>query len=212
MNKVNYNINWSEYFCLDESSPSGLSRIRSKHGNLIENQAVGHKHFRKSGDPQSWEVCFNYQFYLIHRIIWVMVYGTIDTNLVIDHLDGNPFNNTITNLSLKNRKDNQRNRKQNSNNKTGITGVTLIKNESGQFYYKAEWVEIDGTRKRKHFSLSKLGEELAEDLAIKCRKEQIERLILEGANYTERHHGFVNEPEIVLESVRDWQIVQLRNN
>lgn len=204
MNKVNkakYDLNWDEYFCLDESSPSGLSRIKSKHGNRIENQAVGHKHFRKNGDPQSWEVCFKYQFYMIHRIIWVLTYGSIDPDLVIDHLDGNPFNNTINNLSLKIRKDNQRNQKQNSNNKTGITGVTLSKNESGQFYYNAQWVEIDGTENRKHFSVAKLGDVLAKELAIKCRKEQIERLILEGADYTERHHGFVNQPKIVLELV-----------
>jgi len=35
--KVDYNLNWSNYFILDSTSPSGLSRIKNKQGKEIKN-------------------------------------------------------------------------------------------------------------------------------------------------------------------------------
>ena len=55
----------------------------------------------------------------------MLIYGNIDTEMVIDHLDGNPFNNNIKNLSLKTLAGNARNRHKQKDNKTGITGVCL---------------------------------------------------------------------------------------
>ena len=34
--KLDYNIDWSEYFKLDVESPSGLTRIKGKRGNKIK--------------------------------------------------------------------------------------------------------------------------------------------------------------------------------
>ena len=76
---------------------------------------------------------FKSKMYLVHRIIWVLTYGSIDLTLVIDHLDGDPLNNEISNLSLKTHKNNSRNQRQHSNNKTGVTGVSLMCNKNGNW-------------------------------------------------------------------------------
>ena len=106
---------------------------------------------------------------------------------MIDHLDGNPFNNKVENLSLKTLGGNQKNRFQQLNNTTGSTGVSRVNNGGDCWYYVAYWYESNGLRKSKYFSISKLGEETAKMIAIDYRKEQIDRLILEGMDYTARH-------------------------
>ena len=105
----NYNLNWSEYFQLDDTSPSGLVRIKTKYGNDMKATPIGSKTYSDSGEPTAWKIKHKTQVYCIHRIIWVMIYGSIDPKLFIDHLDGNPLNNSIDNLSLKTVKGNSQN-------------------------------------------------------------------------------------------------------
>lgn len=186
-NKLNYNLNWSEHFQIDNDSPSGVVRIKDRYNNDIEGYAVGHKQYRKNGKPMAWVLKFQGRPYLVHRVIWVLTYGSIDHTLVIDHLDGDPFNNKIENLSLKIPADNKRNSHKYRSNTTGITGVGRNSNGVGHYYYTAYWRELSGLLKFKHFSIAKLGEENAKELAVAYRKEQIQRLITEGADYTERH-------------------------
>lgn len=182
----NYNQDWSIYFKIDKTSPSGLIKIRNKLRETTTGCTVGNKTYYKSAG-KGWSVSFEGSNYYVHRIIWVMTYGSIDSNLVIDHLDGNTFNNKIGNLSLKTPSGNSMNKKKYSKNTTGITGVKILKAPDGYNYYSAQWHELDGSRKYKLFSITKLGEELAKESARLYREEQIQRLILEGANYTERH-------------------------
>jgi len=186
--KLDYNQDWEGQFKLDETSPSGLVRIKSKFGNSIKNTPVGLRTFSFVNKPTGWRLEFKGKNYYVHRIVWALNYGSVDPALVIDHLDGNPFNNKISNLSLKTKADNSRNQCRSCVNTTGKTGVhlTILKKESNR-YYTAQWNEIDGKVKKKHFSVAKLGEETAKALAIAYREEQIIRLILEGADYTERH-------------------------
>lgn len=185
--RLDYNLNWSEYFQLDTDSPSGLVRIKDRYGKPVEKYNVGTKMFYKTGEANSWQLNFKSKMYLVHRIIWVLTYGSIDLTLVIDHLDGDPLNNEISNLSLKTHKNNSRNQRQHSNNKTGVTGVSLMCNKNGNWYYTAKWNNHDGKLQSKYFSIAKLGEENAKNLAIIYREDQIRLLIAEGADYTERH-------------------------
>jgi len=180
MSKLDYNKRWGDYFQVSEESPSGLIRIK-------DGETAGSRRFNPNYDPKAWKVGFEYKEYFIHRIIWVLTYGSIDPALVIDHNDGNPFNNKISNLSLKTVADNSRNQHKFRSNTTGITGVTLFKNKQGHLKYIAHWQGIDGKRKLKHFSVNKFGEETAKALAIAYREDQIQRLISEGEGYTERH-------------------------
>ena len=185
--KLDYNLNWGEYFKIDETSPSGLVRIKTTQGTAISQKSAGTKVLNKSGEPTGWQLRFKNTLYFVHRIVWVLSRGSINNDLVVDHLDGNPLNNSINNLSLKTQKNNLRNSRKNKNNKTGVTGVTMRITRDGYRYYVAEWYDIDGSYRRKHFSVLKLGEETAKSLAITHRNEQIQRLISEGADYTERH-------------------------
>ena len=184
--KHDYNQDWSSHFIIDQSSPSGLVKIINEHENTIKLINVGNRQF-DNGVPNSWRLDFKGKKYVIHRIIWVLKYGNIDPELIIDHLDGNPFNNKIENLKLKTLRGNQRNKGKQNNNTTGTTGVSLVETKEGEGYYVASWCEIDGKLKQKRFSIKKNGEEKAKADAIIYRNQQIQRLILEGAGYTERH-------------------------
>lgn len=182
-----YNLDWSNHFKLDNRSPSGVVRIKDRYNNDIEGYAVGHKQYRKNGKPMAWVLKFQGRPYLVHRIIWVMTYTTINPKLVIDHLDGDPFNNQINNLSLKTAANNARNKSQLTNNTSGITGVRLMELNGGLWYYEANWHDFDGKLNQKRFSIKKLGKETAKALAATYREQQIQRLIIEGADYTNRH-------------------------
>ena len=158
-NLLDYNQNWNLHFKVSSTSSSGIVKCSN-------NKDTGHKHFRSNGDAQSWRICFNGDRYSAHRIIWVLTYGSISSEMVIDHLDGNPFNNLISNLNLKTQEDNTRNRRQQKSSKTKVNGVCLDDKGKGQLYYKAHWRELDGSSNFKTFSVAKLGEETAKTLAI----------------------------------------------
>lgn len=62
---------------------------------------AGTKKFNpKNGDPLHVYVRIDNQRHMAHRIIWVMVYGYIPEDQMVDHKDGNPFNNRLDNLRL----------------------------------------------------------------------------------------------------------------
>ena len=177
----------NDYFKLDENSPSGLVRIKSKLGKPVTFKNVGTMERDEHGFPKCWLVYFKGRTHKAHRIIWVLTYGSIDPELVVDHVDGNPFNNKASNLKLKAKKDNLRNSRKRCDNTTGVSGVHINVTNEGYKYYVAEWVNMDGAAERKCFSVLKLGDIVAFNLAVEYRKKQIQRLIEEGADYTERH-------------------------
>ena len=59
--------------------------------------------------------------YLGHRIIWAMIYGCWPD--CIDHKNGKPGDNRLSNLRAVSRKVNQRNQKTHKSNQSGRTGV-----------------------------------------------------------------------------------------
>ena len=61
--------------------------------------------------------------YLVHRLIWMLVYGAWPTN-TIDHINGDKLDNRITNLRDVTRKTNKENmRKPRKDNTVGVLGV-----------------------------------------------------------------------------------------
>lgn len=189
--KINYNnVAWEELLYYDESSPSGLrwkidiglgfkkSYIKcpkdSVAGSLVTNRA------------KWWQVGYAGKNYYVHRVIWVLKHGSIESDKVIDHLDGNPLNNKIENLRLISNSLNKRNNKKYSCNKTGVNGVSLHEVSQGYLYYDAA-VKSENKRYKKTFSVLKYGKEEAFSLACEWREAKIKELNEQGAGFTDRH-------------------------
>lgn len=67
--------------------------------------------------------------YLLHRIIWLYVYGKFPEN-VIDHINGIKDDNIITNLRDVKQEINCRNKKSSNRNKSGFVGVYFRKDRN----------------------------------------------------------------------------------
>lgn len=181
--RLDYNtIPWDEYFEYSENSDTGLIW---KHGSNL-GEPVGHCLYYKSGKPRAYQVCVKGKTYLAHRVIWCIVYGCIDNTLSIDHIDGNAFNNNISNLRLVTKEINMRNTSLRKDSSTGVNGVQRTNRITGKDYYIAVWRD-NGIRKSKCFNIEKLGEEVAFLKSKLFREEKILQLNENGAGYTERH-------------------------
>ena len=60
--------------------------------------------------------------YAAHRVIWLLSYGKWPDG-VLDHIDGNGLNNSLSNLQDTDQVYNSRNAQMNSLNKSGVNGV-----------------------------------------------------------------------------------------
>ena len=178
-------MNWKEIFEYDETSPTGLVWIGDPKGKMKTRTPAGSKHYRKNGNPKSIEVSRKCKTYQVHRIIWEILIGTIPKGLIIDHKDGSPFNNIISNLKVKTQKLNCQNRKMKNINTSGFTGVCWIKHPT-YTYAKAE-VRFNGRNFQKVFSVKTFGLLPAFKMACEWRLAQIAQLNQQGAEYTERH-------------------------
>jgi HNH endonuclease len=67
----------------------------------------------------------------LHRLVWQLFNGEIPADREIDHINGNRSDNTIENLRLVTRLENNKNVKLRGANKTGVTGVS--KNNIGRY-------------------------------------------------------------------------------
>lgn len=179
-------INWKEVVRYDEDSPTGLVWINPPSGVKSGRKQAGGL-CTNGGEPHMARIRYKGEAYPIHRIIWFMFHGSIDNDLVIDHLDGNPWNNKFDNLFIKTLGDNARNARMYSSNTSGIAGVSIMDNGSGNKYAMATWRDENLKPRSKYFSFDKLGEEQAIQLAAEFRKQKIQELINIGFQYTERH-------------------------
>ena len=70
------------------------------------------KKLRSNGDGRD---CINVSYcnktYPAHRIIWEMFNGPIAEGMVIDHLNGDAWDNRLANLACKTRRENNQNKK-----------------------------------------------------------------------------------------------------
>lgn len=188
------NIKWEDYFYLDETSPSGLrwkfDRVR-KRNKVTANagDSVGTLK-KRAGTSQGWYIMLDSVVYLVHRIIYVLINGSIAPDLVIDHLNGDAADNTHSNLALKSRRANQQNLKMSSKNTSGVVGVHLTTKLDGLATYQswmATWYNTDHKRLSRSFSTNLHGYDEAFLLAVAYRTDQIKLLNATGQCYTDRH-------------------------
>lgn len=133
--------------------------------------------------------------YKAHRLAWTYVYGDYPKGEqpYIDHIDGNPSNNRIVNLKVSSGAENMRNQKKHSRNTSGVTGVSCVSKWNGtrtkrNWYWRAKWQDENGKLRQKLFPIHRLGEEVALQLAINHRAEQIRLLELtHNIVYSNRH-------------------------
>lgn len=175
-------IDYSQFVYYDETSPSGLRwkvDVRSGRGYT--------KILIKAGDVAGtkedgyWHCQISKKRVYNHRVIWVL-HGNTDTT--IDHINGDRFDNRITNLRAASKKENMQNLKKFSTNTSGVTGVNYSATDNR---WRAEWRKTDGNNTSKSFSVVKYGYDKAFELACEFRAKMIEELNFQGASYTERH-------------------------
>jgi HNH endonuclease/AP2 domain len=187
MKTKDYNsVNWNEIFVEDVGSPTGLRWKISTNHKIKAGDVAGCISTNKKYGWQSFLVQYNKTNWYVHRVLWVMRNGSIDTDLTVDHIDGNALNNSAENLRLVSNAVNQRNQKQHSTNTSGVTGVSF-KSEASLTYAVAHWSNLSGKQKSKRFSCKKLG--LLESFAAACayREQMIAELNNTGAGYSDRH-------------------------
>lgn len=190
---INYGINFSDYFYYDESSPTGLrwkvtiTKGRGKQLILVsKGDVAGSFRHDRNGAPSQISVGLMGKYYRASRVIYSMFYGDLTDEHVVDHLDGNPFNNNITNLSKKTIKGNNQNKRAGINSPYGIAGVTCEYNNPNFPRFRARLRTVDYDF-HKCFSIMKYGLLPAFKMAVVWRNSKITELNLSGADYTERH-------------------------
>lgn len=185
-------IPWSEFLYYDESSPTFIRHLADKHNGKCVKRRAGDVAGTVNETGYSRYVSSKYGNFAVHRIVWILNNGyDVPDDCLIDHVDGNVRNNSISNLKLVKEADNSRNVKIYSNNTSGKVGIYFdikyCKKGIARHYWKASWIELDGVQKTKCFSVEKLGLLEAQTKAAEFRDAQITRLKSEGADYTDRH-------------------------
>lgn len=185
-------INWNDLVAYSEDSPSGLIwkvEIRTGHTRNVllvrPGQVAGTKAHRKNGAPMWWQIGYQGRHYRLHRVLYQVYHGVNIDNNIVDHIDGNPFNNRIENLRLCSNKINSHNVKGHGRG-LSQTGV-YYELTNGCEYYVGHYSDMNGKLIRKRFSIKKLGKENALMLAKSFRDDAIQNLNSKGAGYTDRH-------------------------
>lgn len=180
-----------QYFKYNPSLPSCLESITNRKCTIIivDNAPInmaGYLAVQKNG-RNVWKTKIKGKMYNISRIVYTLENGEIPKGYVVDHIDGDETNNKKHNLRAVPQAINGRNVKKSVKNLSGITGVRFFRNQAGNEYFSAFWMNLDGKLCSKYFSVSKYGYDGARTLAEELRIEMIDHLNSIGAGYSERH-------------------------
>ena len=193
------NVDYNEIFYYDFNSPTGLrwktirfganGSVRKRPGDV-----AGSFIRDKKKNKKCINVNLNGKITKVHRIIWIMLVGSIPDNMVIDHINGDPWDNRIENLKCKLQSQNCRNRSTSQLSNLGLRGIRLAEMNQGKNLYVEARVRIgiNAEYKSKRFSLAQYSLDDAINLAKQWRTKEIASLNLKGYDYTERHEA-VNE-------------------
>lgn len=112
-------MNWNEYFYYKEGELYWKIKVanRIKQGDLVGNfSKIDYKRVKLLGKT-----------YLVHRVIYEMMMGSIPEGYQVDHINGDKLDNRIENLRLATPEQNSKNTKGRTTSKTGVKGVFFHK-------------------------------------------------------------------------------------
>lgn len=188
-------INWCDIFVYDPTATPSCVRWKNdirggQYGGFLkakEGTVAGSIHTRSNSHYTSVTVPHKRTNWNVGRVIWIMNNGYLPKEFVIDHIDGNPLNNNITNLRAVTQTHNNRNATIRKDNKTGTVGVSFnCCNITGITRVVGKWRE-DGKIQTRSFSVQKYGLLPAIEMAIAVRKTKLSDLNDIGYGYTDRH-------------------------
>lgn len=114
-------------------------RYTQETGELVWRERPA-SHFQRDADRMTWNtkfssriagsftntghrvICLDYERYLIHRVVWKMIFGT-EPPPQIDHKNVDPSDNRLENIRTANDTQNRRNSRVSKNNSSGFKGV-----------------------------------------------------------------------------------------
>jgi hypothetical protein len=110
---------------LDYDPETGLLfwRVRDDVPQRTNNRFAGKPAGGRDGQYGYITVRLYDRLYQAHRLAWLHVHGVWPEH-VVDHIDGNPTNNAISNLRLATRAENNRNRAKLAGTTSKLKGVT----------------------------------------------------------------------------------------
>lgn len=160
-----------EFVYYDESSPTCLRWKEGKEYNGFRKQHSVAGTIPKNGSYMS--VRFKNETYRVHTVVWLLHNKSFSKDMVIDHIDGDPQNNKISNLREVDASFNCKNRLGNSN--TGYKNLYWSEKYRG---YLLKY-NIDKSRKTIFFSVAKYdSKENALEAALEKRKELIDQQLI----------------------------------
>ncbi len=193
-----YNLDFNvlnETFYYDESSPSGLRYKKNSYKNkgAISKRVgdvAGNVKLNPNGTPRGWKLGLTIDgttYHLnVHRVVWLLLHGSIDSSMVVDHIDGNPLNNKSDNLQLVTYQKNGRNKK------PRIDGFSKSNGK-----YRCSLIDNSGNRIEKSVTIAKYGDDLAKAILATWKLYMLTSEEFSG--YSDRHanvellHKYIDE-------------------
>ena len=126
-------------FNYDETTGLVTRKYVSKYSNRKEGEVVG------TWTGKSYQVMIDKKHYMLHRIIWLYVYGSFP-EFVIDHIDGDARNNRISNLRDVSTRSNNMNKSMHKKLSKLPLGIYLRKRKKGNDKFEAS-IKINGVSK-----------------------------------------------------------------
>lgn len=179
-------LDFNDRYYVCDTSPSGLRYKKDIYADrpTIGDKILCHKINTCVGSQSSsgWQISWNRRSYRVHRVIWMLIHGKVNRHMVIDHIDGNCFNNRIENLREVTHSENCRNRKVDKRSTSGIAGLSFARNRTRMRIS----VTVDNNiRLTKSVKIEDRGYDSSLSFLLNWRKD---RLIEHGIHdYSDRH-------------------------
>lgn len=145
-------MNWHDIFSYDANRGVLVWKVRPREwfkthraystvNARCVNKDAGTFSATNSGVPICVQIRLRKKTCMAHRIIWEMANGPIPEGMLVDHVDGNAWNNVLSNLRLATKAHNAYNSRRPRNNTSGHKGVSW--NAS-----RRKWVACIATNKK----------------------------------------------------------------